>query len=146
MLEQHFKLSLNSLLMRSIVMTLPEFDNLKAFDVSIENNIAHLKLKRADQFNSMNSDFWEELPRIVKAIDHASAARVIVLSSTGKHFTAGMDLDVLNSKLTKTKYDESLIRLFESSMRYQANDYITHEEAIANLISKHEKCSRKVNC
>ena len=48
-------------------------------------------------------------------------------------------LDVLNSKLTKTKYDESLIRLFESSMRYQANDYITHEEAIANLISKHEK-------
>ncbi|MFB1002073.1 MAG: enoyl-CoA hydratase-related protein, partial [Pseudomonadales bacterium] len=75
-------------------MTLPEFDNLKAFNVSIENNIAHLQLKRAEQFNSMNSDFWEELPRIVKAIDHASAARVIVLSSTGKHFTAGMDLDV----------------------------------------------------
>lgn len=75
-------------------MTLPELKNLKAFKVSIENNIAHLQLCRPEQLNSMNSDFWDELPRIVKAIDHASAARVIVLSSTGKHFTAGMDLDV----------------------------------------------------
>ena len=94
MLVQFFSLPSNILLMRSIIMTLPEFDNLNAFNVSIENNIAHLQLKRAEQFNSMNSDFWEELPRIVKAIDHASAARVIVISSTGKHFTAGMDLDV----------------------------------------------------
>ena len=94
MLEQLNRLLSNILLMRSLIMTLPEFDNLNAFNVSIENNIAHLQLKRAEQFNSMNSDFWEELPRIVKAIDHASAARVIVLSSTGKHFTAGMDLDV----------------------------------------------------
>ena len=75
-------------------MALPEFKNLKAFNVSIENNIAHLQLKRPEQLNSMNGDFWEELPSIVKAIDHASAARVIVLSSTGKHFTAGMDLEV----------------------------------------------------
>ena len=75
-------------------MTLPELENLKAFNVSIENNIAHLQLSRPEQLNSMNSDFWDELPRIVKAIDHASAARVIVLSSTGKHFTAGMDLEV----------------------------------------------------
>jgi len=48
-------------------------------------------------------------------------------------------LDVLNSKITKTKYDKSLIKLFESSMRYQDNAYISHAEAIANLSSKHEK-------
>jgi hypothetical protein len=48
-------------------------------------------------------------------------------------------LDVLNSKILKTKYDESLIKLFESSMRYQDNSHISHNEAIANLISKHEK-------
>ena len=48
-------------------------------------------------------------------------------------------LDVLNSKIIKTKYDESLIKLFESSMRYQDNAYISHEEAITNLTSKYEK-------
>ncbi|MDA8694347.1 crotonase/enoyl-CoA hydratase family protein [Pseudomonadales bacterium] len=73
---------------------IPELENLKTFKVSIDNHIAHLQLNRPDQLNSMNADFWEELPRVVKAIDHASVARVIVLSSTGKHFTAGMDLEV----------------------------------------------------
>jgi len=48
-------------------------------------------------------------------------------------------LDVLNSKIVKTKYDESLIKLFESSMRYQDNAHISHAEAIANLTSKYEK-------
>lgn len=48
-------------------------------------------------------------------------------------------LDVLNSKITKTEYDNSLIKLFESSMRYQDNLHINHDEAIANLTSKHEK-------
>lgn len=48
-------------------------------------------------------------------------------------------LDVLNSKITKTEYDNSLIRLFESSMRYQDNLHISHDEAVANLTSKHEK-------
>ena len=48
-------------------------------------------------------------------------------------------LDVLNSKIIKTEYDNSLIKLFEASMRYQDNAHITHEEAIANLVSIHEK-------
>jgi len=48
-------------------------------------------------------------------------------------------VDVLNSKIGKTKYDESLIKLFEASMRYQDNSHISHDEAIANLITQHEK-------
>jgi hypothetical protein len=48
-------------------------------------------------------------------------------------------LDVLNSKIIKTEYDNSLIKLFEASMRYQDNAHITHVEAIANLVSIHEK-------
>lgn len=48
-------------------------------------------------------------------------------------------LDVLNSKVIKTEYDQSLIKLFESSMRYQDNAYITHTEAIDNLTTNHEK-------
>jgi enoyl-CoA hydratase len=42
----------------------------------------------------MNTTFWLELPGVVNAIDREAAARVIVISSTGKHFTAGMDLKV----------------------------------------------------
>jgi len=48
-------------------------------------------------------------------------------------------LDVLNAKIIKTKHDKSLIKLFEASLRYQDNTFITREEAIANLTLKHEK-------
>ena len=43
-------------------------------------------------------------------------------------------LDVLNSKQKKSKYDESLIKLFESSLHFQTETNITYQEAI-NLIS-----------
>ena len=47
----------------------------------------------------MNPAFWTELPAAVRAIDDEAKARVIIISSTGKHFSAGMDLAVfLNMK------------------------------------------------
>jgi enoyl-CoA hydratase len=64
------------------------------FDVSIENNIAHIVLNRPEAFNAMPRAFWNELPAIVNDINDNARARVIVISSTGKHFTAGMDISV----------------------------------------------------
>ncbi|MEL6259212.1 MAG: crotonase/enoyl-CoA hydratase family protein [Pseudomonadota bacterium] len=64
------------------------------FDVDIEDKIAHITLNRGDALNTMTRDFWNELPVIVDEIDRDALARVIVISSTGKHFSAGMDLSV----------------------------------------------------
>lgn len=66
----------------------------QCFDVAIGNKIAHITLSRGDALNTMTRDFWNELPEIVRAIDGEALARVIVISSTGKHFSAGMDLSV----------------------------------------------------
>ncbi|MGD9980854.1 MAG: crotonase/enoyl-CoA hydratase family protein [Hyphomonadaceae bacterium] len=64
------------------------------FALSIENNIAHIVLNRPKAFNAMPRPFWNELPVIVNDINDHAKARVIVISSTGKHFTAGMDISV----------------------------------------------------
>ncbi len=64
------------------------------FDVEQVGKVAHLRLNRPDAFNSMTREFWLELPEIVRRIDAEGSARAIVLSSTGKHFCAGMDLNV----------------------------------------------------
>ena len=64
------------------------------FDVQIENKIAHIVLNRPEAFNAMPRVFWNQLPEIVADIDDNARARVIVVSSTGKHFTAGMDVSV----------------------------------------------------
>jgi enoyl-CoA hydratase len=70
------------------------FDGYTTLSVSIANHIAHVQLTRPEQLNSMNPAFWHELPNAVRSIDQHSAARVIVISSLGKHFSAGMDLSV----------------------------------------------------
>lgn len=64
------------------------------FSVEIKDKIAHIKLDRAEAMNAMNREFWNELPEIVREIDAEASARAIVISSTGKHFSAGMDLSV----------------------------------------------------
>jgi enoyl-CoA hydratase len=64
------------------------------FQLTIESNIAHIVLNRPQAFNAMPRAFWNELPVIVNDINDNAKARVIVLSSTGKHFTAGMDISV----------------------------------------------------
>jgi enoyl-CoA hydratase len=66
----------------------------ECFDVAIENQIAHIVLNRPEKRNSMVRAFWEELPRIVRDIDDNARARVIVISSTGPHFSAGLDVSV----------------------------------------------------
>ena len=66
------------------------------FAVEIEDKIAHIRLSRGDALNTMTKAFWNELPEIVRTIDRDALARVIVISSTGKHFSGGMDLSVFS--------------------------------------------------
>lgn len=69
----------------------------KCFEVSVENKIAHIVLNRPEKRNSMIPEFWDELPQIVRELDANAEARVIVLSSTGPHFTSGIDTAVFGS-------------------------------------------------
>jgi enoyl-CoA hydratase len=64
----------------------------KCFDVSVDDQVAHIVLSRPEKRNSMVPEFWDELPEIVREIDEKSMARAIVISSTGPHFSAGLDL------------------------------------------------------
>ena len=69
------------------------------FEVELEENVAHLRMCRPDALNTFSREFWRELPEIVRELDDAGAARVLVLSSTGRHFTAGLDFELLSSEL-----------------------------------------------
>ena len=69
----------------------------RCFDVAIADAIARITLKRGAELNTMTPEFWRELPQIVRDIDDGAKARVIVIASIGKHFTAGMDLSVFTS-------------------------------------------------
>ena len=64
------------------------------FDVSIEAAVAHVRMNHPERHNAMTPAFWAEIPKLFRELDALGSVRAAVLSSQGKHFTAGMDLGV----------------------------------------------------
>ena len=83
--------------MTSENVKLPDY---KSFTVTLEQKIAHVQFSRPEAMNSMNKAFWLELPQCMLDIETLTDARVVVISSTGKHFSAGMDLGVFSDSST----------------------------------------------
>ena len=80
------------------------------FDLTIKDDIAHLKMNRPDKFNSMTRLFWKELPELIKEIDRGAQARVILLTGEGKHFSAGMDFANFTPSVSDKKKDPARMR------------------------------------
>ena len=69
-------------------------DTYTCFDTEVADGVATVTLNRPDKLNTMTPAFWSELPHLIRKIDSTGEARVVVLASTGRHFSAGMDLAV----------------------------------------------------
>ena len=80
------------------------------FEVESEDNVAHLRMSRPDELNTLCREFWSELPEIVREIDASASARAIVISSTGRHFTAGLDLGMLAGAIVEQKAEAGRTR------------------------------------
>lgn len=70
------------------------------FDFSIDDHIAHIRFNRPAEFNTLVMAFWQEIVDVFAEIERRGDARVVVISSTGKHFTAGLDLKALNHNIS----------------------------------------------
>jgi enoyl-CoA hydratase len=67
------------------------------FSLAVDNGIAHLQLNRPERLNTMAPPFFPLLRDAVRGLQTAGDTRVLVISSTGKHFCAGMALDVFGA-------------------------------------------------
>jgi enoyl-CoA hydratase len=77
-------------------------DKLNCFSLTNEGpngHVAHLVLNRPEAMNTMHPTFWRELHEVLTDIHKAGTARALVISSTGKHFSAGMDLQTFGSAI-----------------------------------------------
>ena len=68
-----------------------------ALALEIEAGVATITLCRPEKMNAMGPDFWRELPEMINALSQDASARALIISSEGKHFTAGMDLETLSN-------------------------------------------------
>jgi enoyl-CoA hydratase len=67
------------------------------FDIDLERGVAYLQLTRSHAANSLTPEFWRNLGPAIEALDRAGETRALVISGVGKHFCAGMDLQVFAS-------------------------------------------------
>lgn len=63
------------------------------FQLSVDHGIAHLQFNRPERMNTMAPAFFPAFRDAVQALHDGGDARVLLISSTGKHFSAGMALD-----------------------------------------------------
>ena len=66
------------------------------FRLETSDGIAHLQLHRPDRMNTMTPAFFPLLRDAVQALHDEGRTRVLVISSTGRHFSAGMALDTFD--------------------------------------------------
>ena len=67
------------------------------FALTTDDAVAHLQLNRPERLNTMEPKFFPALRDAVQALQAAGVVRALVISSTGKHFCAGMALDVFGA-------------------------------------------------
>jgi enoyl-CoA hydratase len=88
------------------------------FQLSIADGIARLQLNRPERMNSMSPRFFPLLRDAVQALNDEGQVRVLVISSTGKHFSAGMALDTFASDDDLLHTDTPRARLaFQETLR-----------------------------
>ena len=66
---------------------------LSCFSLTQTDQVAHLVLSQPAAMNTMHPTFWRELDAVLTELHRAGTARALVISSTGKHFSAGMALE-----------------------------------------------------
>ena len=59
--------------------------------------VGHLVLNRPDAMNTMSPQLWRELETVLDQLHRSPTLRALVISSTGRHFSAGMSLDVFQN-------------------------------------------------
>ena len=69
----------------------------ESFELTVNDQIAHLVLNRPEKRNALSRAFWTELPQAIQALDDQAQARALVISSTGSYFSSGIDTSMFGS-------------------------------------------------
>ncbi len=101
------------------------------FELSRDDGVAHLRLNRPERMNTLAPAFFTGLRDAVRGLQDDASARVLVVSSTGKHFSAGMSLDVFaNDELAGLDTSSARARLnFQETLRRLMDCFSALDEA-----------------
>ncbi|MFK7978166.1 MAG: crotonase/enoyl-CoA hydratase family protein [Halioglobus sp.] len=72
----------------------PTFETL---ELTLDGHVATVNLNRPGKANSMSAAMWVELQACFEWLDDEPNVRAVILAGNGKHFCAGLDLEMFSS-------------------------------------------------
>jgi enoyl-CoA hydratase len=95
-------------------MTMPEAAGTASTPLlEIDGARATIRLNRPKHLNRLQPDDLDALLRLFDRIESAAAIRVLVLTGTGRAFSAGYDLNSITERATSSVEDQSAGSAFE---------------------------------
>ena len=80
-------------------MTLPHYETLA---LSLDGHVLTVCLNRPDKANSMSAPMWGDIQQCFEWADAEPEVRAVVLAGNGKHFCAGLDLDMFSGLVSES--------------------------------------------
>ena len=108
--------------------------NFETLVVTEADGVAHIELNRPEKANALSRVMWKEMRDAFDWVS-ASHARVGVLSARGRHFTAGIDFDLLMA----VKSDNAALP--EGIRQERLREFIVE---LQNAISAAESCRKPI--
>jgi len=81
-------------------MTLPSYETL---ELNLDGHVLTIALNRPEKANSMNVPMWSEIQQAFEWADATADVRAVVLAGNGKHFCAGIDLDMFAGEAAESE-------------------------------------------
>jgi delta(3,5)-delta(2,4)-dienoyl-CoA isomerase len=112
----------------------------KTLKVTVDNAnaVALVSINRPKQLNAMNKQFWPECAKCFSTLHADSRVRAIVVNGTGKHFSAGLDLQDAVSMFMPGEQKE---QLDTARKAWKLHDDVHEMQDAFNAI---EKCRKPV--
>ena len=113
---------------------------MQCFSLTTTDHIAHLVLNRPEALNTMGPVFWRELDDTLTRLHKEASARVLVISSTGKHFSAGMALENFSGSLMDDQSAEGRAAMFDMLLDLQGTFTKLESLRIPVIVALHGGC------
>lgn len=95
------------------------------FEIDVVDNVAWLVLSRPDELNTLRRDFWDEFPAAVSDLGADGGVRALVIASTGRHFTAGLDLSAFGDTELFAAGEPARVNLARRALVLRMQDALT---------------------
>ena len=116
-------------------------DKLNCFSLTMNDHVAHLVLNKPESLNTMHPTFWRELDSVLHHLNNEGKARALVISSTGKHFSAGMALETFSGAISMdADSPEGRAAIYDSLTDMQATFTLLDSMRIPVIAAIHGGC------